>query len=60
MVNNTQGPPSGGPLEKKIDDYQIKLSYIYIRLITCKILCGVFNDNDIINKIGIMMTKIMC
>tara|TARA_S200000501_G_scaffold341276_1_gene350492 strand:+ start:2119 stop:2904 length:786 start_codon:yes stop_codon:yes gene_type:complete len=22
LVNNTQGPPSGGPLEKKIDDYQ--------------------------------------
>ena len=38
----------------------VKLSYSYIRLITCKILYGVFNDNDIINQIGIMITKIKC
>jgi hypothetical protein len=38
----------------------VKLSYSFIRLITCKILYGVFNDNDVINKIGTMMTKIKC
>ena len=32
LINNTQGPPAGGPLEKNITDYQSSFDYLTFHL----------------------------